>query len=149
MLTVNLAENFTNFSKLVIDASVAIKWFSSEIDQDKAVLVLERVYQNKLTLAAPNLLIYEIGNALWKGKKLDEKRILAALDSLYFPSFNLAPLDIGSIKLAISFMTRYDITFYDAAYAGLAYEMGCPLLTANPKHFQKISEIVVIELKEI
>lgn len=139
----------TDFSRLVIDASVAVKWFSKEIYQRQAESVLKRAYQNKLSLFAPELLIYEVGNALWKGKQLDEERIGAALNSLYYLPLDFSYLSQSLIKAVVLLMVKYNLTFYDAVYAGLAYEISCPLLTSNPKDFQKISEIKTIDLAKL
>ena len=49
---------------LVVDASVAAKWFVPETDSDKAVTLRNRHVEGGLTLMAPDLLIYEVANAL-------------------------------------------------------------------------------------
>lgn len=47
---------------LIVDASVAVKWFSEEEQSDLA----ETLLASMELLIAPDLVIAEIGNALWK-----------------------------------------------------------------------------------
>jgi predicted nucleic acid-binding protein len=56
--------------KLVIDASVAAKWFNLEELSDKAADIKEAYVKGDLELAAPTHIIYEVGNSIWKNKQL-------------------------------------------------------------------------------
>jgi predicted nucleic acid-binding protein len=47
---------------LVVDASVAVKWFVEEIGSAPARALLDR----GIPLIAPELILAEVGNALWK-----------------------------------------------------------------------------------
>ena len=49
---------------LVLDASVAVKWFNPEPLRDKALEIRESFVEGKIQLEAPSLLPYELGNAL-------------------------------------------------------------------------------------
>jgi len=55
--------------KMVVDSSVAVKWLSDEEEQyiRQADLILEHAAREKLELAAPVFMKYEVGNALIKG----------------------------------------------------------------------------------
>ena len=44
-----------------IDASVAFKWFVPEIDEDKALALLD----DATALVAPDLIFAEVANAMW------------------------------------------------------------------------------------
>ena len=50
----------------VIDASVASRFLLVEDLSDKAGLVLEGFLREELDLRAPRMLVYEVGNTLWK-----------------------------------------------------------------------------------
>lgn len=52
---------------IVVDASVAIKWFIPEIHATAAGRLLEK----NLKLLAPDLIFAEIGNILWKKCRLN------------------------------------------------------------------------------
>lgn len=49
--------------RIVVDASVAVKWFAAERDVDKA-LKLKDSYQAEDLKVAPTLISYEVMNAL-------------------------------------------------------------------------------------
>jgi predicted nucleic acid-binding protein len=49
-------------TKIVVDASVAIKWYVPEIHADAAVRILE----GDFVLCAPDLIGAELANAIWK-----------------------------------------------------------------------------------
>lgn len=138
--------NATNLEKAVIDTSVVVKWFSEEAHTEKAELLLLRVQRGQIHMYAPELLVYELGNALWKGKKFEENRILAALDELFESRMEFMPIDKVLVQSAVRIMVRYDITFYDAVYGALAFSFDIPLVTADPKDHKKIKEITVIDL---
>jgi len=53
----------------VIDASVASRFLLVEDLSDKARLVLEDFLGEAFDLRAPKLVVYEVGNTLWKAVK--------------------------------------------------------------------------------
>ncbi len=133
-------------SKCIVDASVAVKWFSEEKDTAKAQLLLDQTFRGIVKITIPDLLIYEVSNALWKSKKAPMFEIAKAITTIY-----TAPIEIMTLnrQLAISaarYMTIYDLTYYDAVYAALAEDKKLPLLTADIKDFKKIKEIEVLAL---
>ncbi len=51
--------------RIVVDASVAIKWYvRDEIDADKAIAMLLDYENGKVKLIVPNLFYYETANAV-------------------------------------------------------------------------------------
>jgi len=52
---------------LIVDASVAVKWFSAEDGADRA----EALFVAEPDLAAPELILAEVGNAMWKKHRKD------------------------------------------------------------------------------
>ena len=62
--------------RLVVDASVAIKWFVDEEFSERAGALLEREYD----LYAPRLLASEVGNALWRKVRMGELEHNEALE---------------------------------------------------------------------
>jgi predicted nucleic acid-binding protein len=53
---------------LIVDASVAIKWFIDEPGSDAA----RRLWRNESDLLAPDLIIPEVCNAAWRKVRLGE-----------------------------------------------------------------------------
>ena len=56
--------------RLVVDASVAVKWLVEEEDSEAADRLLEQRHE----LFAPRLMASEVGNALWRKVRMGELR---------------------------------------------------------------------------
>lgn len=124
-------------SKLVVDASVVIKWFVPEVDTENAAAILESGQE----LWTPDLAVSEIGNILWKKfrlKELTKKEIFTIGKEL-----NNVPIRIqNSIELVeatLEIATVFDRTFYDSLYLALAVQLDCEFITADRKLFNVIS----------
>lgn len=139
-------EKIIKKKKYVVDASVAVKWFCEEAGFKEAEAILAEVFAGSVEMYAPDLLVYEIANALFKGKQFESERVQAALETIYNSPIQLLTPDKLLSVSATRFMTNYNITFYDAVYAGLAHVLQVPLLTANPKDHKKIKEIEQVQL---
>ena len=139
----------TTSEQYVVDASVAIKWFADEEKSDIARSLLRNVELKTIRIFAPDILLYEIGNALGKGKHFERQDIVDALDLVLDSSVEVRNLDRLLIAQSTSFMERYRLTFYDASYAALAYTLDIPLISENPKDHGNIKEIEVKSLASL
>jgi len=135
--------------RFVIDASITVKWFHKEVYTQKAESILSGVRKGAFNIYAPELLIYEVGNALGKGKKFSEIAILTALEALFESGLIILPLDLILSRITVRFMCRYGVTFYDGLYGALAFSLNVPLITADPKDHKKIKEVEIIELAKL
>lgn len=104
--------------QVVVDSSVIIKWFVREALSDEARRVLDGYQSGALTLIAPDLLVAEIGNIVWKKVRLqglaraDAERVLdefRSLDIEFTPSINLLE---DALKIAL----LHERTVYDSLY---------------------------------
>jgi predicted nucleic acid-binding protein len=118
---------------VVSDASVALKWFHAEGEEEvgAARQLLERYAQRTLALSVLDLTAYEIGNALLRGTpKVDAGRVaivLEALDQLC-PRLSLTAVELGE---AAGLAEQHNLTLYDAAYAAAARSRGARLVTMD------------------
>jgi predicted nucleic acid-binding protein len=116
---------------LVIDASVAVKWFLPEPDADRAASLLDGRHR----LIAPDLLWIEVASVLWKITRrgsltADEaQRILA--DAGAFPVEIIDSLDLLPDALRIA--NAADRTVYDSLYVALAFREKGTLVTADDR----------------
>lgn len=123
---------------VVVDASVAIKWFLPEIHSEVASLVLK----SKQELLAPDLIWPEVGNILWKKVRRSEISVEEAKgilkDFLRFPL-----LTFGSkllLNSAWNLAEEFHISVYDALYLALANNKDCSLVTADRKFYDSFQK---------
>ncbi len=116
---------------LIVDASVAVKWFSEEAQSDRA----ESLLSSMEPLIAPDLVIAEIGNALWKkAARQLLRRDQATKAMVDAPTFfdRLIPLgDLGPRAVEIAIELRHPI--YDCFYLALAERERAPIVSADDK----------------
>ncbi len=117
--------------RLVIDASVAAKWFNLEELSDKATDIKEAYVKGDLELAAPTHIIYEVGNSIWKNKQLTETEASDALAALLQLSLQLLEPTSERAKRAMKIAKSRNIAFYDSIYLQAAEELNTALLTAD------------------
>ena len=114
---------------LVIDASVAIKWVIEEPGTREALSL------RRHRLFAPDLLVAECANILWKKARRNElslQEALLAARLLQRADIELAPMRAflePATKLAIAL----DHPAYDCAYLALAESLPCDLVTADQR----------------
>ncbi|MEK7523416.1 MAG: type II toxin-antitoxin system VapC family toxin [Patescibacteria group bacterium] len=126
-----------NKSLFVVDASVLLKWYlKEENDQEPALQLQTDYHYDKISLAIPHYAWSEVLNTLGRKKSFDE--VLA-----YFSRYLAFEIQEYSITLeiaavAIELMEKFpNITFYDAGYHALALQEGGTFVTADEKYFQK------------
>jgi predicted nucleic acid-binding protein len=122
-------------SRLVIDASVALKWMTPEEDSERAMLVLDLERE----LHAPAFIFMELANALWiqvRAGKADAAGASAALDDV-----RTGPLRIwqGEEPLpdTIALAAILDHAVYDCAYLALALLLDAAYVTADHRFWRK------------
>ena len=126
---------------VVIDTSVAYKWFSTEKEGDLsyALKLLEAHLHNKETITAPNLIIYELANAWSTKTKLSVDKIKTFLEDFEETGLKIEPMTFDLIEKAVEFSKNYHVSVYDATYAVLAKEKKCDLITADSKFVEQIN----------
>lgn len=122
--------------RLVVDASVVIKWYVEEVHSTEAEHYLDARYE----LVAPDLLWSEIGNILWKKRMRadvtvkDSRQVVAELRRAPLKFEPVAPLVEATLDIA----ERIGRTFYDSVYLALAEHLACRLVTADRKLFNAV-----------
>ena len=134
--------------RIVVDSSVAVKWINS---QDEAFLfqadkLLSDFESGKVALFAPELLKYEVGNAILN-KKMGLPALKASLATLYSLPLKFIPLSEEMALKALAIAAENKITFYDAVFVGLTKDLAAVLVTDNPKHQKPTREAKTIPLK--
>lgn len=118
--------------KKVVDASIAVKWFSHEPGSKEALQLLED-HKNQLnTLVIPEFAFLEILNAL-RFKHMDAALLHKINKDLWDLRLFLEPLTPSLLEMAISIAIEYDLTVYDALYAAVCHVHHCPLETDDKR----------------
>jgi predicted nucleic acid-binding protein len=122
---------------LVIDASIAVKWVVEDDGTPQALALRQRA-----KLIAPDLLVAECSNILWKKARkrelsIDEAtfaaRLLQAADIELLPTRSL-------LETATRIAIELDHPAYDCLYLALAVENGCRLVTADESFMRVLGQ---------
>ena len=122
---------------VVVDSSVAVKWFVPEVLSEEAAHLLDGSFE----LITPDLLFAEFGNVLWKKVTRGEIQrgeagdILAALDAVPLVVVSSSRLVAAALEIAVA----YERTVYDALYLALAVARDCTFITADDRLARALS----------
>jgi predicted nucleic acid-binding protein len=118
---------------MVIDASVAVKWF---IDEDRSVDA-QRLLAADADLMAPASILYEIFHALWdaaRTRRLPGKRLPELAEVTPTPFALLVPIE-QLYAAAAAMAQAHNLSIYDCAYVALAQREHAELITADKRMF--------------
>lgn len=112
---------------VVIDASIAVKWFAPHPDSEQAYSLIDR-----FEFAAPWLIHAEASNAFWLYVRAGNMTLEAAKDALAgIAGLVDAVTDPALTARALELSARHSHPVYDMSYVALAETMNAPLLTAD------------------
>jgi len=124
--------------KRVVDASVAIKWYVPEIYELEA----SRVQKSGDELHAPELILPEFGNIVWK--KVSRGEITEKEGQRIVSEFSKINLILHShskiINSAFTGATMTNQTVYDWTYLALALSLGCQFVTADERFYKALEK---------
>ncbi|MFN3671611.1 MAG: type II toxin-antitoxin system VapC family toxin [Bosea sp. (in: a-proteobacteria)] len=121
---------------VVVDASVAMKWFVDEDDSDRAETLLAADIA-----IAPAIILSEVGNGIWTKRRsagidgASASRFIGHLTQLLREVVPLDTLMAEAMKLAFDL----DHPVYDCVYLALARSRGSVLVTADKRFIDKLS----------
>jgi predicted nucleic acid-binding protein len=118
-------------TNLIVDASVAVKWFFDEERSAAARAILDE----DIALFAPELIIAEIGNATWKRRikglieNADATFIIERIPALITNLVTLSELAKEAIRISMTLPHP----IYDCFYLALAERERLPIVTADER----------------
>lgn len=127
-----------NKKVIIADASVIVKWFVEEEDTKKALALRQAYVDGKIDIACPNLLPYEVLNALRYNPEFGEEQTRAASKALAEYQLWMYPILGELATLCIKNSYAYGMSLYDSAYVSLAEYLDSPLYTADGKLLDKV-----------
>jgi predicted nucleic acid-binding protein len=125
-------------SLVVVDASVAAKWFFPEDREalmSQALALLDAYDNEEVRFVVPDLFYVETASAIWKAVRMGRvtrafgDQALELLTQRKFPT-------VPSLKLlenAFQIATAYGRTVYDCLYVALAVQTNAQLITADER----------------
>ena len=120
---------------LVIDASIAIKWVVEEQGTPDALRLRRRA-----RLLAPDLLVAECANILWKKvqrEELSKEEALFAARLLQASEIEFLPVR-SLLETATRIAIEIDHPAYDCLYLALAVKHDCRFVTADERFLREL-----------
>jgi predicted nucleic acid-binding protein len=125
---------------LIIDASVAAKWFLQEQDSDKAISVRDAHIDGRIRLTAPDLIVYEVANALNYNPKILDAQLASQIQDLHDYDLDLVPPSTEYTKRIGKTARELSVSVYDASYVTLSDMIATNLVTADKKLHEKTAK---------
>ena len=133
--------------RVVLDASVALKWVLNEPDSEIALQVRSEIRQQLHQILAPDTFLAEIGHALTRSER---KGLIRPPESLTFYGdiLSTAP-DLHSIiplmprAIELSSQVRHGV--YDCLLIALGERENCSVLTADNAFAAKFPNIITLD----
>lgn len=133
----------------VVDASIIVKWFVIEENSDKALKIRDKYVEGELKIIAPELITFEILNALKYKELFNEEELKEISEALQAYSFSLYPLKGEYAEKTVEVAVKNNITIYDASYVALAIMRKTQMYTADEKLIKKLRKKYLKYVKSI
>ena len=137
-------------SLVVVDASVAAKWFLPENGEalvDQAVALLDQYDRREIQFVVPDLFYVEIASAIWKAVRVGRvsrafgDQALELLTEREFPTVPSLKLLDGAFQIAAD----YGRTVYDSLYVALAVQTKSQLITADERLAKSLAALFPVK----
>jgi predicted nucleic acid-binding protein len=122
-------ERAAGYGPVVVDASLAVKWFAREPGSEMAAALLAGAQ----ALVAPDIMPLEVANALWKKVQRQDVApddVAPALTRLLGLDVVLSPT-VDLLQPAVRMALEIVHPVYDCVYLVLAEERGAPIASAD------------------
>ena len=117
--------------KLIVDASVAVKWLFTE----EGTVVSRQILAHRIVLYAPDFILTEVANVIWKKARRKEiTHVQPYLEELArLPDVVVLCPSVDLVAHASAIALEIDHPVYDCLYLACAEVGGAPLITADGK----------------
>lgn len=123
--------------KVVVDASVAAKWYLEEEFSDKARQLRDSFVVGSLSISVPSLLFYETLNTLRYSRVYNTSELESAATSLSKYGFDIWEPEGELYRETARSSLKYDLSVYDGSYVGLSTHLRIPVFTADDGMIEK------------
>lgn len=120
---------------IVLDASVAVKWFSekNEAHIESAVKIQDQKISGLLEIIVPDLFFLEVLNAFLTKSGFGPGDISIIQQSLQKLNLKIAYPDNAILEDTVKIASDNDLTIYDSLYIAVARVYEAPLYTEDKK----------------
>lgn len=128
---------------LVVDTSVAIKWFFDEPQTPFALELLEACRAGRCRAIVPDLIYAEFTNAVWKRvvrhsmRKEDGAKVVESFAKLPLAISPVHRLLLPAYHVAV----EYSCTAYDAVFVVLSTTLAADLITADERLHRAVQDL--------
>jgi predicted nucleic acid-binding protein len=136
----------------VVDASVAVKWFSRELESDReaAFALRRRHVEGQTRLIVPEVFLLEVPNAIKLAKRASEDELANAINALHDLDLQIERHSWDVLRKTNAIVWAYNLTWYDGLYVALAEVLGYPLVTSDEALMRKMrGHSILVRLKEL
>jgi len=120
-------------SKIILDASVALKWILFEEDSEKACQIRTQLKEKTIEVLVPSFFYFEISNILIRKSPPAATEFLSFLKMQQLQEVGFV---FGILGQAMRLMKKHPkIALYDAYYHAMALELKGTFLTADEKYY--------------
>ncbi len=128
----------TKKKNLVLDASIALKWFFEEKDTEKALQILKDIKEAKIIGVVPHLFYFEIANVLKTKTSYLLRETARSLKVLFNIPLQVVKTDLSLLSTAHKYARKFNLSIYDASYIAVAFLKNATLVTADEKMVKKV-----------
>ena len=126
-------------TRVVVDASVAVKWILPERGSDDARRLYLKVVEGELQLLAPELLRVEVAGALLRSRLGDARLVEEEIREIEDIGIQYHPVSADLMVRAVRIAGDRKLQAADAAYAALAEQSGCIVVTADDEMTRRLA----------
>lgn len=132
----------------IVDTSVAVKWIDPKNEKhvSQAENLLDMAISGQIKLFSPDLIVYELLNALRKGKKTPSLQMKSDLSLFLNLPLVIIPYYENLLSEAARIAEDYQLTIYDATFLALAKINNATLVTENLKDQGRVKEVKVLNI---
>jgi predicted nucleic acid-binding protein len=134
---------------VVLDTSIIVKWFCEEEYTDIALRIRGRFFGRELDVVVPDLMFYEVTNAIRYNMVLSMEEKLELIEDIYSTDFDVVSSTKEILSEAMDSALDTDTTIYDNVYLAVGRFKKCNLITADKVFRNKINTNEVIFIGEL
>lgn len=128
--------------KVVVDASVALKWIPGPKEEKvkEAKKMYQKITRGEVEGWAPSFLALEMLNILIRKRKADPDLAVRGIE-VVMAKLSTRDLDVGKLAQWKELMKRHGVSGYDSLYLQLAGELSCKVISCD-KELIRLTELV-------